>query len=71
MVEDGIKFYDASDGAHKASADFRASPITGVIHFICFLDAISGTTPPYILCTSICDATTFELTDESGNKISQ
>ena len=27
---------------------------------MCALDAISGTTPPYSLCVSICDATMFE-----------
>ena len=32
---------------------FTGSSITELIYSICFLDAISGTTPPYSLCNSI------------------
>ena len=40
----------------------NASLATGKIFKTCALAATSGTTPPYFLCISICDATTLDST---------
>ena len=45
----------ASKSSRVTSASFNASSMTWLIFSMCFLEAISGTTPPYNLCSSIWD----------------
>src|SRR5688572_29212822 len=46
----------ASISLQSAWACWRASSSTGIIVKTCCLDASSGTTPPYLRCSAICEA---------------
>ena len=52
----------ASISFKVTSASSSAASITWFIFSICFREAISGTTPPYNLCNSICEEITFDNT---------
>ena len=49
-----------SNSRSPTPASDKACSIVGLIASICLREAISGTTPPYLLCAVICEAITLE-----------